>query len=65
MKEGKYIVYFALTELSDVWFNPKPKTIHMYTSAENALRMLFNDMTVNVKWNFEHIFYEYLLFSTF
>jgi hypothetical protein len=22
-------VYFALTELSDVWFNPKPKNIHI------------------------------------
>jgi hypothetical protein len=29
-EEGKYIVYFALTELSDVWFNPKPKTIQPF-----------------------------------
>jgi hypothetical protein len=28
-KEGKYIVYFALMELSDARFNPKPKTIHI------------------------------------
>jgi hypothetical protein len=38
---------------------------HSHTSAENAFRTLSNEMTVNVKWNFEHIFYEYMLYLLF
>jgi hypothetical protein len=66
MEEEEEKIYRIFFSHGTLWCMIQSKTKnHSHMSAENAFRTLSNEMTVNVKWNFGHIFYEYLLFSTF